>query len=84
VRVSGRPRRAGQDIAIVDVQLPDVDGFEVTEEIGGLGLNVQVILTSSLDGADLGALVIDSPAAGFVAKAELSSVAIEVLLVPAR
>lgn len=72
------------DIAIVDVQLPDIDGFEVAEEIGGLGLNVQVILTSSLDGADFGALVIDSPAAGFIPKAELSSAAIEALLVPPR
>lgn len=80
-------RQAGAhrpDIAIVDVQLPDIDGFEVAGEIGGLGLNVQVILTSSLDGADLGALVIDSPAEGFIPKAELSSSAIDALLVPAR
>lgn len=72
------------DVAIVDVQLPDIDGFEVAEQISGLGLNLQVILTSSLDGADLGALVIDSPAAGFIAKAELSSSAIDALLEPAR
>lgn len=72
------------DVAIVDVQLPDIDGFEVAEEIGGLGLDLQVILTSSLDGADFGALVTDSPAAGFVPKAELSSAAIDALLVPPR
>ena len=70
------------DIAVVDVQLPDIDGFEVAEQISGLDSSVQVILTSSLDGADFGALVIDSPAAGFVPKAELSSSAIEALLVP--
>ena len=72
------------DIAIVDVQLPDIDGFEVAEQIGGLGLDLQVILTSSLDGADFGALVTDSPAAGFIPKAELSSSAIDALLVPTR
>ena len=70
------------DIAIVDVQLPDIDGFEVAEQISGLDVSVQVILTSSLDGDDFGALVVDSPAAGFVPKAELSSSAIEALLVP--
>lgn len=70
------------DIAVVDVQLPDIDGFEVAEQIGGLNLSIQVILTSSLDGADFGALVTESLAAGFVPKAELSSSAIEALLVP--
>lgn len=72
------------EIAIVDVQLPDIDGFEVAEEIVGLGLDLQVILTSSLDGADLGSLVTNSPAAGFVPKAELSAAAIEALLSPPR
>jgi CheY-like chemotaxis protein len=69
------------DLVLLDVQLPDVDGFEVAERLSQLEPPVDVILTSSLDGADFGALVMRSSALGFVAKAELSGSAIEALLV---
>ena len=72
------------DLALVDVQLPDIDGFEVAERLSRLGAAVAVILVSSLDGADFGALVAAGPALGFVSKGELSASAIEALLPPAR
>jgi DNA-binding NarL/FixJ family response regulator len=72
------------DLAIVDLQLPDFDGFEVAERLTGLESAPRVILTSSLDGADFGALVACSPALGFIPKAELSAAAIEALLPPGR
>jgi CheY-like chemotaxis protein len=72
------------DLALVDVQLPDIDGFEVAERLSQLDVPVDVVLTSSLDGTDFGSLVAHSPALGFVPKAELSASAIEVLLSPAR
>jgi CheY-like chemotaxis protein len=72
------------DLALVDVQLPDIDGLEVAERLSRLEVPVDVILTSSLDGTDFGALIARSPALGFVPKAELSALAIEVLLSPAR
>lgn len=70
------------DFAIVDVQLPDLDGFELAERLQALDPAPQVILTSSLDGTDFGALVASSSALGFIPKAELSSRAIERLLAP--
>ena len=70
------------DLAIVDVQLPDTDGFEVAEQLAALDPALEVILTSSLDLSDFGALVSDSPARGFIPKAELSVAAIEALLAP--
>jgi DNA-binding NarL/FixJ family response regulator len=68
------------DLAVVDVQLPDSDGFEVAEKLCALERGPKVILVSSLDGADFGALVAGSPALGFIPKAELSAPAIEALL----
>lgn len=68
------------DVALVDLQLPDFDGFEVAERLSRLDPAPKVILTSSLDGSDFGALVTSSPALGFIPKAELSAQAIDALL----
>jgi hypothetical protein len=43
-----------------------------------------VILVSSLDGADFGALVAASPSLGFIPKGELSASAVEALLALTR
>jgi CheY-like chemotaxis protein len=72
------------DLAIVDVQLPDFDGFEVAARLAELEMPPRVILTSSLDGADFGALVAGSSALGFIPKAELSASLINGLLAQPR
>ena len=68
------------DLVLVDLQLPDFDGFEVAERLSRLAPAPKVILTSSLDGSDFGALVAISTALGFIPKAELSAPAIGALL----
>ena len=67
-------------LALVDVYLPDVDGFEVAARLAGLDGGPAVVLTSSHDRAELEPLVPGSGARGFVLKDELSREAIEELL----
>ena len=77
---AGAVRAAGElvpDLALVDVQLPDRDGFAVAAELRG---RTPVILTSSRDGSDFGSLVAACGALGFIPKHELSGPAVEVLL----
>jgi DNA-binding NarL/FixJ family response regulator len=75
-------RELEPDLVLLDVQLPDIDGFEVAARLtGGVG-GPAVVLTSSRDEADFGPLVAASGARGFVPKAELSGAALLALLEP--
>jgi DNA-binding NarL/FixJ family response regulator len=58
------------DVVLLDVQLPDIDGFEVASRLSGNG-GPRVVLVSSRDRADYGSKIEESGAAGFIAKAEL-------------
>lgn len=68
-------RRLDPDIVLLDVQLPDLDGFEVAEQITRES-KVAVVLTSSRDWSDSPDLIRDSGARGFVPKDRLSGPAI--------
>jgi len=68
------------DLVLLDVNLPDIDGFEVATRITGDAQPPAVILTSSRDSTDFGPLVEKSGARGFVPKSELSGAALEDLL----
>ena len=68
------------DIVLLDVLLPDLDGFEVAAALTGSDDAPIVVLTSSRDLSDFNRLVARSGARGFVAKAELSGAALEALL----
>jgi len=69
------------DVVLLDVQLPDFDGFEVASRLTGNGGGPAVVLTSSRDASEYGRLVAQSGARGFIPKGELSAAAINALLV---
>jgi DNA-binding NarL/FixJ family response regulator len=68
------------DVVLLDVQLPDIDGFEVAARLRELDDPPDVVLISSRDRTTFGSLVDESGACGFIAKAELSGERIKALL----
>ena len=68
-------RRLRPDVVLLDVQLPDMSGFDVCIECGDLD-TTSVVLVSSRDATDYGSLIESSGARGFVPKADLSGAAI--------
>ncbi len=67
-------------VVLLDVQLPDTDGFQVAAAITAHEGHPAIILVSSRDGSDFGPLVARSGARGFVPKAELSGDRVQELL----
>jgi DNA-binding NarL/FixJ family response regulator len=65
-------RELAPDVVLLDVQLPDLDGFEVAKQLTSNGGGPAVVLISSRSATDLGSLVHSSGACGFIAKDELS------------
>lgn len=68
------------DIVLLDVHLPDLNGFRASKRITAANGAPAIVLTSSGDVGDLAATVAECTARGFIPKAELSSTAIRALV----
>lgn len=72
------------DGVLLDVQLPDTDGFQVAAELRRRPDPPVVVLVSSRSRSDYGPLIERSGAAGFLAKGELDGTALRALVSPSR
>ncbi len=64
------------DVVLLDVQLPDIDGFGVLAQVDTLSNAPTVVLVSTREAADYGARVGRSGAAAFITKAELCALSL--------
>jgi DNA-binding NarL/FixJ family response regulator len=72
--------RLSPDVVLLDIGLPDIDGFEVAARLRAAGVGSEIIFTSSRDASDFGSLLTGFGARGFIAKAELSGETLRALV----
>jgi len=70
-----RPR-----IVLLDIQLPDIDGFAVAERLARAGDPPAVVLVSARDISSYRRRLAGSPVRGFLSKSELSGNALSALV----
>jgi DNA-binding NarL/FixJ family response regulator len=70
----------GPELVLLDIQLPDVDGFEVAAQLAGSADPPAVVLTSSRSASSYRRRLAQSPVSGFISKGELSGEALAALV----
>ena len=73
-------RSLAPDVVLLDIRLPDLDGFGVAEVLAGDEDAPAVVLVSSRSRGDYGPRVDASPALGFIAKHDLTGDALRGVL----
>ena len=68
------------DVVLLDIHLPDLDGFVVADRLAADARATAVVLISSHDAATFGPRLTRASARGFLAKRELTGAAIAELL----
>jgi DNA-binding NarL/FixJ family response regulator len=64
--------RLRPNVVVLDIQLPDLDGFEVARRPAQAGDPPVIVLVSSRDSSAYRRRLADSPARGFIPKSDLS------------
>ncbi len=72
--------RLKPELVLLDIQLPDTDGFDVAERLLASQPELKIVLVSSRDRSTYGPLIETSGASGFIPKAELTGAELERLL----
>ena len=72
--------RLHPDVVLLDIQLPDLDGFAVSERLAADDDPPAVVLISSRDESAYRRRLAGSPARGFIAKSKLSGRALGALV----
>jgi DNA-binding NarL/FixJ family response regulator len=72
--------RLRPEVVLLDIQLPDVDGFAVAERLAALREAPRVVLISSREATAYGPRLGAAAARGFITKRELSGRAIAALV----
>ena len=67
-------------VVLLDIQLPDLDGFAVAERLAALADAPHVVLISSRDRSAYGTRIGQASARGFITKRELSGDALAALV----
>jgi two-component system response regulator EvgA len=68
------------DLVLLDIQLPDMSGFEVASRLLETDPELEIVLVSSRDRSAYGSMIGTSGARGFITKGDLSGAALARLL----
>jgi DNA-binding NarL/FixJ family response regulator len=72
--------RLRPNVVLLDIQLPDLDGFEVARRLAQAGEPPAIVLVSSRDSSAYRRRLAESPARGFISKSDLSGAAVAALV----